>query len=667
MKKKGISHKIQTKIGKSVGAIFVIVATIVVLVANSIITEANDTELALESESASYQLADFFNQYCSLAEGMTTNVHIQDYMNTTKTYADIRANENFANVMKALQGIQAIEPDTILAAWVADSDASGLVMSDGYIAEEGWQVSSRPWYKCTTVGSTILTEPYEDVNTGKMVLTVSTPVYDSQRKVIGVTGLDILLDDIVDIISEYVIGESGYVMLLSAEGMFIYHPTEKYINTYISDMDISREVVNAVLNKQEMLMRYKANGESKFGYIGNVGDTGYVVISCITVSEYYSSIFTIGVTLITIFVVGIIFVFISMRKAAAQITKPLEDLNDTAQKLADGNLHVELHVESEDEIGELADSIGKTVTRLKEYINYIDEIADVLDKIADGKLAIHLKYSYAGEFGKVKEALLHISKSMIDVMQNIHTSSVQVGAGSDELARAAEVLSEGSQLQAAAVEELLATSMTVSEQVADNKKDAEQSAEHAKDVTAMMEESQRQMQQMREAMNKIQDASNQVVTIIKTIEDIASQTNLLSLNASIEAARAGDAGKGFAVVADEIGKLANESANAVNITRNLIGVSLGEIETGNALANQVLESLSQSVQKITDVNTMIQKSAQNAIIQMDSMTQIRDGVEEISKGIQDNSAMAEETSATSQELAAQVSTLNELVNKFDLA
>ena len=279
---------------------------------------------------------------------------------------------------------------------------------------------------------------------------------------------------------------------------------------------------------------------------------------------------------------------------------------------------------------------------------------------------IDLKYSYAGEFGKVKDALIHISESMIDVMQNIHDSSVQVGAGSDELARAAEVLAEGSQTQAAAVEELLATSMTVSEQVEDNKNDAEQSANHAKDAAAMMGESQKQMEQMREAMNKIQDASKQVVTIIKTIEDIAEQTNLLSLNASIEAARAGDAGKGFAVVAGEIGKLANESANAVNITRNLIGVSLSEIETGNDIANQVLDSLSQSVEKIEEVNTMIQKSAQNAIIQMESMNQIRDGIEEISKGLEDNSAMAEETSATSEELAVQVVTLNELVGKFEL-
>ena len=109
-----------------------------------------------------------------------------------------------------------------------------------------------------------------------------------------------------------------------------------------------------------------------------------------------------------------------------------------------------------------------------------------------------------------------------------------------------------------------------------------------------------------------------------------------------------------------------ESANAVNSTRNLIGVSLSEIETGNEIANQVMDSLIQSVQKMEDVNIMIQKSAKNAIVQMENMSQIKEGIEEISKSIQDNSAMAEETSATSEELAAQVVTLNELVSKFEL-
>ena len=127
-------------------------------------------------------------------------------------------------------------------------------------------------------------------------------------------------------------------------------------------------------------MKYKVNGEPKFGYVATVGNTGYVVISCLTSSEYYQSIFMIGAMLLSVFAVGVVIIFIGMRKTAAQITKPLEMLNDTAQQLAEGNLQVELNIKSEDEIGELADSIGKTMARLKEYINYIDEIAYVFRK-----------------------------------------------------------------------------------------------------------------------------------------------------------------------------------------------------------------------------------------------------------------------------------------------
>ncbi|MDD6215157.1 MAG: methyl-accepting chemotaxis protein [Roseburia sp.] len=181
-----------------------------------------------------------------------------------------------------------------------------------------------------------------------------------------------------------------------------------------------------------------------------------------------------------------------------------------------------------------------------------------------------------------------------------------------------------------------------------------------------MEDSKKQMAQMREAMDKIQESSQQVVGVIKAIEDIATQTNLLSLNASIEAARAGEAGKGFAVVAGEIGGLANESANAVNTTRELINVSLGEIEKGNAIVNDVITSLDEAVERVRVANGMIQDTAQMADTQMESIDQIRDGIDDMAQVVQDNSAMAEETSATSEELAAQSVTLNELVQRFEL-
>ena len=208
-----------------------------------------------------------------------------------------------------------------------------------------------------------------------------------------------------------------------------------------------------------------------------------------------------------------------------------------AQELAEGNLDVSLDVSSENEIGELADSIQKTVNRLKEYINYIDEIAYVLNRLSDGKLKFTLKYDYAGDFAKVKDGMMHISESLQGMIENIINSSAQVSAGADDLSRAAQNIAEGASTQAASVEELVATSVSVSEQVKENTDDALKSADETARVTKMMQDSRTQMDQMTEAMNKITETSNEVVSIIKTIEDIADQTNLLALNASIEADR----------------------------------------------------------------------------------------------------------------------------------
>ena len=173
------------------------------------------------------------------------------------------------------------------------------------------------------------------------------------------------------------------------------------------------------------------------------------------------------------------------------------------------------------------------------------------------------------------------------------------------------------------------------QQVKENTDDALKSADETARVTKMMQDSRTQMDQMTDAMNKITETSNEVVSIIKTIEDIADQTNLLALNASIEAARAGEAGKGFAVVASEIGSLAEGSSKAANNTKDLIGVSIQEIERGTELAANVVASMQEVLDAIENVNGMIGKSAENNQTQNQNIEQIKLGIEEISKAVED--------------------------------
>ena len=535
-----------------------------------------------------------------------------------------------------------------------------------------------------------VSKSYYTLSTNEAVTSIVFPVFDDKSQMTGILAADFSLAKLQEIIEHYNT-EDMYTIVIDGEGSVIAHADEAQVQQIYNYKNATKSVIENDVTKEvsvylpdglqklatDLLKGASGTAELKnmqgknaiYSYmpveIPGDSDSWGVITVALKSAVYASTYRLVGITL-ALTIVMIFVVVIWAVSFAKNLTQPLHKLANVADQIADGNLEVELHAEANDEIGDVSIALNKTVERLKEYINYIDEISQVLSQIADGNLKINLKYAYVGEFQKVKEALYHISESMIDVMQNIANSAEQVSGGSDELAKAAQGLAEGAENQSMAIEDLLRTTIDVAKQVEENKNDSEKSAANVNSVASMMENSQKLMDEMRDAMTKIHETSKQVVGIIKAIEDIASQTNLLSLNASIEAARAGEAGRGFAVVAGEIGDLANESARAVNMTRELIGVSLDEIQKGNALAEEVLNALSVAVTEMKQVNSMIQNTATNAAIQMQNINQIKDGVEEMSQGVQDNSAMAEETSATSEELAAQAVVLTELMQKFKL-
>ena len=656
-KKKRIAQEIQSRILTIVIAIFMVVAVVVAVMVGNVSLSAQKNDLEMQSKAASYQLEIFFQEYMTIVEQMALDKDVRTLLTETKAGDKITESADYQTVFHEMEKIAAADSDNIQAVWLGDIDANVATQSDGFTSDSSFEITERTWYRAVETNSTILTSAYVEASTGNLILSAAAPVYDENGKnIIGVAGADIALEHIDELLSAYKIGNNGFVILVTSDGTIIYHPNSDNQLKNLSELNVSDSVMKAIQSQNGTSVKYKADGSSKYGYVGRIGTTDYYTLSCMPSSEYLASLIQCIIIVLLLVIVGVVIIIMAIRRLAGNITKPIVALNEVAQELAEGNLDVSLDVSSENEIGELADSIQKTVNRLKEYINYIDEIAYVLNRLSDGKLKFTLKYDYAGDFAKVKDGMI----------ENIINSSAQVSAGADDLSRAAQNIAEGASTQAASVEELVATSVSVSEQVKENTDDALKSADETARVTKMMQDSRMQMDQMTDAMNKITETSNEVVSIIKTIEDIADQTNLLALNASIEAARAGEAGKGFAVVASEIGSLAEGSSKAANNTKDLIGVSIQEIERGTELAANVVVSMQEVLDAIENVNGMIGKSAENNQTQNQNIEQIKLGIEEISKAVEDNSASAEETSATSEELAAQAATLEALVKHFDL-
>ena len=661
-----IQKEILVQIGRTVTGLLVVLALVMGVMLTSIVNDANKTEIQLRSEVASWEVSDFFQPYLGMVENMAMNPQAQQVLFDTVEGKNIKRQRDYATTERYLYNLAKGDDNPVDAAWLVDLDSSSLMMSSGYTSSGGFDASQYEWYACIETNQTVYSEPYISFTSEVPVISLACPVYsdDEEPVLLGIAGVDVKLDKVAEVMLHHTIGKTGFSVLISGTGVVAYAPTQEIILKNMSELDVNPESIEAILSQTPQSMKVKFGSGSEYGHFANVGTTGYMVLSLMPLGEYYQSTVLCLALLTLLMAVACVFIYLGIRKSAQRITKPVEELKDIAEKLADGNLDVELSVTADNEIGELAYYIGKTVDRLKEYIVYIDEIAAVLDNMANGDLRIELKNDYVGEFAKLKDALFKISAGLTTVVSGIQGSSNQVLSGSDELANVSQALAEGATMQTMAVETLLTTTNKIMEEVEANRVKAEESAKETERVTGKMEENQELMNRMAEAMDKIQATSQEVVGIIQAIETIADQTNLLALNASIEAARAGEAGRGFAVVADEIGKLADESSKAANNTRALIQVSLDEIAKGNEMAGEVKASLQDAVVAFDKVSEMITQTANLAVEQAEDMEQVRKGVEEINQGISENSAIAEEASATSQELATQAANLNDLIGNF---
>ena len=349
------------------------------------------------------------------------------------------------------------------------------------------------------------------------------------------------------------------------------------------------------------------------------------------------------------------------------IIEPVAQIDTAVASLRKGELsNVDmLTYESEDEFGD-------TVRNLKEAMNilsdYVREISEEVKYIAQGDLTRNGDdiTDFLGDFSELKHSLLFILKRFNSTLSEITNIAEKVSSNAKDVEEASKSLSDGATEQAGVIEELNATIDTVVSLAADTAKETKSASERVKASASKANEEREKMNGLLTEMERITEISKEIGNIITDIEDIASQTNLLSLNASIEAARAGEAGRGFAVVADQIGKLASDSAKSVINTRELIDKTLVEIGKGNAITRTTADAFNQIIADMESFAEMAQNTMEKANSQADSLEQIGQGIEQLSGVVQGTAASSEENTAISVNLADEAAKMQDRVNTFKL-
>lgn len=404
-------------------------------------------------------------------------------------------------------------------------------------------------------------------------------------------------------------------------------------------------VGDQILNTYQQFMSVRQQN-SKTSYDENTAETRIIFIVILIIAAFS---LVVAVTLEV--------------RITKSISKPLNELSDSAVQLSYGNLKARSNYISEDEIGVASAALNDSFASLQDVVS---EVSQILEDISKGKCDHTEVRTYKGDFAPISKALNIILNNLNEIFTSINESAAQVESGSSEVANGAQALAQGATEQASSVEELSSQIEEVSKKVQENSTGITAIASEMNSAASQAETGNEQMNEMLTAMNNIATSSEEIGKIIKVIDNIAFQTNILALNASVEAARAGAAGKGFAVVAEEVRNLASRSADAAKQTSVLIASSTGKVQDGLTLADNTAKALSEIAESIQTINTKINDIENASTAQATAISQINLGVEQVSAVIQTNSATAQQSAAASEELSKQAENLKGEINWIQL-
>ena len=561
-----------------------------------------------------------------------------------------------------------------------DWKSYGITGRDGInIFETTTDISQRDYFKEALNGTTSISDPVYSKTTNELVIVMATPLWKDgvpNSQVIGVVYVSVDASDLSDIATSIKVSKNGTAYILNKEGTAIAHQNMDFVEN--EKNNIKESSSDSSFNSVAKFEKQMIQGDKGFGrytYEGTrwiigyapVGINGWSLAVAAPLTDFLgSTILSIVITIVML----VIALFAAIRVAnrtGEEIGGAVKVCSDRLKLLAEGDLDTPvttLNTNNETKILEQS-----TIEIVNSLQTIIGDIKHILSEMASGNFEVHSEIGsdkYIGAYSEIHLAMRDLRNTLSNTLEAIVEASEQVDAGASQLATGATELAEGATEQAAAIEEMSATVTDVTQQVEKTTKATDEAHDNAKIVGKEAAASKDKMNELTEAMKKIEETSNAIKNIIAEIEDIASQTNLLSLNAAIEAARAGEAGRGFAVVADQIRRLAEQSAQSAVDTRNMIESSIDEVTNGSRITNETEEALDKVLAEIDAIVLSVANARVASDKQAVAMEQIEKAVDQISGVVQANSASAQQSSATSEELSAQAQTLKDLIGQFTI-